>query len=98
MKLLLALIAVFLFFTAPAFSELTSETDKRSINEIGQWEKHADQLFILVMGLLAAIAFLFIVSQIVGEIHRKERDILYERIEKLQQEIETLKQERVVRP
>lgn len=94
-----------MLFTAPAFSELNSETVKRSIGEIGQWEKHADPLFVLGMGLLVIITILYIAAQIVDEMNRRKLDAqnqkiesLHRQIENMLQEIETLKQERIVRP
>ena len=105
MKLIVALIAMLLLFTAPAFSEPPS-------SEVGQLEKHADQLFIFVLVLLTVVAGLLVVLQIINQVHQKDIhaqdekieaqqkqiETQQEQIEALQRQMETRPQERVVGP
>ncbi len=142
MKLITVLIAMFLLFTVPAFSELTAEDiekirsivkeetaasekrmkeyvsqeiakvnikieemDKRLTSEIRALDKRLDHIFTLVIALVAFIAVVIGIPQIIVAMQRKDIRVQDEKIEAqqrqieaLQQEIEKRKQEHIVRP
>ena len=86
MKSIMAWIVGLLLFTGPAFGELIS-------SEIGQLDKHADQLFIFVLVLLTIVAGLIVALQVINKIQRKNIRAQDEKIEAQQQQIEALQQE-----
>ncbi len=86
-----------------------SEMDKRFTGKIASSEKdlsgdietlgeRLNNIFFLTLGLLAFIAVVVGVPQIIVAMQRKDIRTQDEKIEALMQEIETLKQERIVRP
>ena len=86
-----------------------SEMDKRFTDKIASSEKdlsgdietlgeRLNNIFFLTLGLLAFIAVVVGVPQIIVAMQRKDIRTQDEKIEALMQEIETLKQERIVRP
>ena len=81
MKLMMNLSAALLLFTAPAFSGPPS-------SEVGQLEKHADQLLIFLLVLLTVVAGLLVVLQIINQVHRKDIRAQDEKIEAQQRQIE----------
>ena len=81
MKLMMILSAALLLFAAPAFSGPPS-------SEVGQLEKHADQLFIFVLVFLTVVAGLLVALQIINQVHRKDVRAQDEKIEAQQRQIE----------
>ena len=72
---------------------------KEYINvRISEMDKRLNQIFILVMGLVAFIGVVVGVPQIIVAMQRKDISAQDKKIEALQQEIETRNQERIVRP
>lgn len=105
MKLTLTIFVALLLYTVPTLSKLTSETDNLPRSSAGIWKEHADKLFVLGMGLLVIIAILYIMAQIVDEMNRRKLETQNQKIESQQKqienllwELETIKQERIVRP
>ena len=142
MKLITILSVMFLLFTVPAFSELTTadiekirsivkeetaasekrmkeyisqeiakvnikieEMDKRLTSEIRALDKRLDHIFTLVIALVAFIAVVIGIPQIIVAMQRKDIRAQDEKIEAqqrqieaLQQEIEKRKREHIVRP
>ena len=81
MKLMMILNAALLLFALPVFSEPPS-------SEVGQLEKHADQLLIFLLVLLTVVAGLLVVLQIINQVHRKDVRAQDEKIEAQQRQIE----------
>ena len=75
-----------------------SEMDKRLTGEIQGLDKRLDQLFMLVLALVACIAVVVGVPQILVALQRKDLRAQDEKIEALQREMEALRQERTVGP
>ena len=72
---------------------------KEYINvRISEMDKRLNQIFILVMGLVAFIGVVVGVPQIIVAMQRKDISAQDKKIEALQQEIETRNPERIVRP
>ena len=72
--------------------------DKRLTGEIRASDKRLDQLFMLVLALVAFIAVVVGVPQILVALQRKDLQAQDEKIETLQKEMEALRQERTVGP
>ena len=66
--------------------------------KISEMDKRLNHIFTLVITLIAFIAVVVGVPQIIVAMQRKDIRTQDEKIEALMQEIETLKQERIVRP